>query len=224
VRALFIGNEGDNHPGFIGNRAEFHGFTLEPLLREQAHRWPDLDGVDLVLSLGSEWSVYWDRVQSFVQPEMALLQEAARREIPTFGICFGSQLLAAAHGATVSKSVHPEIGWFSVTPSTSDDGMIEPGPWFQWHDDRWTLPSGATLVAANESANQAFWMGRTFATQFHPELTEGMLRNWLRLGGSQIMVERGLDAEAILAETILLADQSEERAHRLFDRFMKAVV
>jgi GMP synthase-like glutamine amidotransferase len=218
---LFIGNEGDNSPGLIGNRAEYHGFALEPLLREHTHAWPDLDGVDLVLSLGSEWSVYWDRVQPFVQPEIALLQEAARRNIPIFGICFGSQLLAAAHGATVSKSPHPEIGWFSVTPTTADDGMIESGPWFQWHDDHWLLPPDATLVAANASANQAFWLGRSFATQFHPELTEAMLKNWLRQGGAQIIAERGLDQEAILAQTMQLAGQSEQRANRLFDRFLK---
>lgn len=223
MRSLVIGNDGDADPGYIGARAEFHGYHLTVVTREATDQWPSLDEVDLVISLGSEWSVYWDHVQASVQPEVALLREASYRDIPVFGICFGSQLLASAHGGTVSRSATPEIGWFEVEATEAGRGFIDDGPWFQWHDDHWTLPSGATLLAANDNANQAFVLGRSVATQFHPELTENILEHWLKLGGEAIAIERGLDPEVMVKQTVSTAAAAERRAATLFDRFLALV-
>ena len=225
MRALVLGNDGDHDPGLIGSRAEFHGYHLEIGVREQHSSWPTLDGVDLVLSLGSEWSVYWDHVQRHVEPEIALLRDAHRRDIPVLGICFGSQLLAAAHGGSVARSPHPEIGWFDVRPNDAGNGLIEPGPWFQWHDDRWEVPPNGIVLADNDAGNQAFSLGRTLATQFHPELTEGVLRSWLDVfGGRAVMAERGIDVEAVLAQTAQCSRAAEARASALFDGFVKTFV
>lgn len=223
MRALVLGNDGDHDPGLIGARAEFHGYHLEVGVREDPGSWPALDGIDLMLSLGSEWSVYWDHVQRHVEPEIALLQEAQRRDIPVFGICFGSQLLAAAHGGSVAGSPHPEIGWFEVRPTEAGDGLIEAGPWFQWHDDRWEAPPQATVLATNDAGDQAFSLGRTLATQFHPELTEGVLHRWLdESGGRAIMAARSIDVDQVIAQTIASTLAAEERAAALFDGFVKA--
>jgi GMP synthase-like glutamine amidotransferase len=224
MRALVLGNDGDHDPGFIGARAAFHGYNLEFAIREDPSAWPSLVGFDLVLSLGSEWSVYWDHVQGQVEPEIALLQAAHRRDIPVFGICFGSQLLATAHGGCVARSTQPEIGWFGVEPTVAGMGLVDPGPWFQWHDDRWTLPPGAMLLAKNDAANQAFSIGRTFATQFHPELTDVILKRWMATGGASIMAERGIDADGTVDRTHAIANDAESRANALFDRFLSEVV
>ncbi len=223
MRALVLGNDGDSDAGFIGARAEHHGYALTTVVREQPESWPALDGFDLVISLGSEWSVYWDHVQPQVQPELSLLRDAADRDLPVFGICFGSQLLAAAHGGTVTKSATPEIGWYEVESTGIGQDILARGPWFQWHDDHWTLPPAATLLAKNTNANQAFRIGRSFATQFHPELNEKMLRSWLAGGGAAIMTERGLDVDALLDKTLRTTDDAENRAADLFDRFLTVI-
>ncbi len=225
MRALVLGNDSDHDPALIGARAEFHGYQLEIGVREDHGSWPTLDGVGLVISLGSEWSVYWDHVQRHVEPEIALLQEAQRRDIPVFGICFGSQLLAAAHGGSVARSPLPEIGWFEVRPTEAGRDLIEPGPWFQWHDDRWRMPSQATLLAENDAGNQAFSIGRTLATQFHPELTERVLHGWLdQFGGRSVMASRGIDVDQVLAQTAGSTSAAQDRASALFDGFVKGFV
>ena len=223
MRALVLGNEGDEDSGFIGARAEFHGYELITHVRERPDVWPTLDEFDLVISLGSEWSVYWDHVQPQVQPELALLRDAADRDLPVFGICFGSQLLATAHGGAVTKSLKPEIGWFEVESTGIGQDIVARGPWFQWHDDHWTLPPGATLLGKNANANQSFRIGRSFATQFHPELTESMLRHWLAAGGAKVMNERGLSVDDLIEQTVRSAASAEQRAADLFDRFLKVI-
>ena len=48
--------------------------------------------------------------------------------------------------------------------------LVGGGPWFQWHYDRWQVPPGATEIARNPVASQAFVINRSLAVQFHPEL------------------------------------------------------
>jgi GMP synthase-like glutamine amidotransferase len=49
-------------------------------------------------------------------------------------------------GGTVIRAGRPEIGWTTVQTSRPD--LIEPGPWFQWHADRWVT----TFLALGGSA------------------------------------------------------------------------
>ena len=101
MRALTIANANDADTGLIGDRFREHGYSFDECHREHPGEWPELDGHDLVLLLGSEWSVYWPEVADKVQAEVALLQEAERRGIPVFGICFGNQVMAHAFGGSV---------------------------------------------------------------------------------------------------------------------------
>ena len=97
-------------------------------------------GHDLILLLGSEWSVYWPEVADKVQAEVALLHEAERRGIPVFGICFGNQVMAHAFGGSVFKADIAEIGWQDVETDVPD--VIAAGPWMEWHYDVVSLPPG----------------------------------------------------------------------------------
>ena len=58
VRALVIGNADDLDPGFVGHRLRQRGYAFTEGQREHPEDWPELDGVELVLTLGSEWNVY----------------------------------------------------------------------------------------------------------------------------------------------------------------------
>src|SRR5690606_17499247 len=96
--------------------------------------FPSHDGVDLVVAMGAPWSVYdTDRIGSWVGRELGLVREAHQRAIPYLGVCFGGQLLAAALGGSVERAPRPELGWLMVESTTAS---IAPGPWFQWHGDR----------------------------------------------------------------------------------------
>ena len=114
MRALVIQHDHVSPPGPVGDRLEERLVDVElhqvvPL--EDFHepgvpaRFPDVTAYDAVVAMGAPWSVYDDaRIGSWVQPELDLLRVADAEGIPVLGICFGGQLLSAAHGGRVEAS------------------------------------------------------------------------------------------------------------------------
>ncbi len=196
-----------------------HGFAFDECLRENPGEWPDLAGHDLVLLLGSEWSVYWDQVSREVQAESALIREANRTGVPIFGICFGSQMISHALGGSVQRATRPEVGWHRV--DSAAPAVITPGPWLQWHFDVFTPPPGWEVMATSPSGPQAIRSGRTFATQFHPEANESMLAAWT--AGSDDLVRLGLSADDVMAHTRDHVKTSRPACARIVDWFMNQV-
>ena len=137
------------------------------------------------------------------------------------GLCFGGQLLAAAHGGRVVRSSVPEVGWHVV--HSDEPELLSPGPWFQWHFDRWQTPPTAREIARNGAASQAFIYGRNLALQFHPELDPAMLAGWLDNGGASSLSEKGYDVAAIVAQTRTESPAARMRAHHLVDAFLDQV-
>lgn len=181
--------------------------------------FPDFAGFDAVVVLGSYWSAYdHELIGSWVRPEIEQLRRADAAGVPVLGICFGGQLLAAAHGGSVARSAGPEIGWTDL--ETDDDTLVPGGPWFEWHYDRWQLPPGATELARNPAASQAFALRRNLALQFHPELTAASLAGWLGNGGAAEAAARGIDVSLLIARTSALAPDAARRAGALVDGFL----
>ncbi|MCW8955290.1 MAG: hypothetical protein OQL09_00275, partial [Gammaproteobacteria bacterium] len=51
---------------------------------------------------------------------------------------------------------------------------------FQWHEDTFTLPEGAIPVfSGGHIENQGYLLGKVLAMQFHLEMTEHMVQEWL---------------------------------------------
>ena len=217
MRALVIANADDADPGIVGERFRHHGVAFTDGLREDPSSWPDLTGRDLVLLLGSEWSVYWEHVARSVQAECALVNEAVDRGIPVFAICFGAQITAKALGGTVERARRPEVGWHRVDSDRPD--LIAPGPWLQWHFDTFTVPTGLSEIARSPSGPQAMVGRRLLATQFHPEATETMLSRWTS-GDPEDLIRLGLDPEQIMADTRRQVVASRPRAEALVDWFV----
>jgi GMP synthase-like glutamine amidotransferase len=217
VRALVIANADDADSGIVGERFRHHGVAFTDGLREHPGDWPDLAGRDLVLLLGSEWSVYWDRVAASVRAECALVNEAVRRGTPVFAICFGAQITAKALGGTVERARRPEVGWHRVESDRPD--RIGSGPWLQWHFDTFTVPAGLSEIARSPSGPQAMVGPRLLATQFHPEATETMLSRWTS-GDPEDLIRLGLDPEQIMADTRREVVASRPRAEALVDWFV----
>ena len=169
MRALVIANTGDDDSGYVGERLVERGFTLEIRHRDRDELPGSLDDFDLVIMLGSDWSVYWEHVQDDVEREAALVQQAAGSDVPVLGICYGGQLMSHALGGSVEASDRVEIGWYEL--STSDDALAPAGPWFEYHLDKFSPPAGAHVLASSAAGPQAYRLGRMLALQFHPEVS-----------------------------------------------------
>lgn len=225
MRAYVTANEVDDDAGLVGDHLRSLGYDLRTLHREDHGGWPAMDDADLLVALGSEWSVYWDHVAAPVETELAVLRKAHERGVPVLGICFGSQLLATALGGHVSRAPDDaiEIGWYDVAPTPGAPAVVG-GRWFQWHSDRWTLPLGAELLATTAGANQSFRLGRTFATQFHPEVTTSIVARWAGDGDNAELRAAGIDGAAMVAETERLQPDVIPRTRALVDWFCHHVV
>jgi GMP synthase-like glutamine amidotransferase len=147
-----------------------------------------------------------------------MLRDAHRHEVPVLGICFGGQMLAAAHGGSVARSAAPEIGWVNV--DSDDESLVPSGSWFQWHYDQWHLPKYAQEVARNANSSQAFVLGRNLAVQFHPEMTSEILASWIATGGAAEVDQFGVELETLVRQTAESDASNRERAHRLVDQFL----
>lgn len=228
MRVLVIEHDHVSPPGPVGDAFSRRGYDLDELIVVPAERsrtpsvdvaFPEVTGYDAVVSMGAPWSTYdQEAVGSWVRPELELLRAAHDADMPVLGICFGGQLLATAHGGSVTPSPAPELGWHTV--HSDDPALVGTGPWFQWHSDRWSVPPAAVEVARNAAASQAFVLGRSLAVQFHPELTSAMLEGWLANGGDAAVRAAGLDIAALRLHTRAEQTAAAARAHALVDALL----
>lgn len=231
MRLLVIAHDHASPTGPIGERFHQRGYDLAThlVVPAERHRQPDVTTLfprfteyDAVLAMGAPWSVYDDEaVGTWVHDELDQLRQADEAGVPVLGICFGGQLLARAHGGSVVRSEHPEIGWAEVDSDRPD--LVAPGPWFEWHYDTWTLPARATEIARNPQASQAFTLRRNLAVQFHPELTSAGLAGWFALGGATGAERLGHQPQRLLEQTAQVDGRSRARAHALVDGFLDVV-
>lgn len=221
VRCLVVANGSDADPGFVGHRLRHHGYALTEAHRERPHEWPKLDGFDLVLLLGSEWSVYWESVAASVEAESELVRSARDRGVPVLGICFGAQMVSHALGGSVVRASEPEVGWFDVASDLPD--VVSPGPWLQWHYDSFTVPADFQCLATSPVGPQVIRHERILATQFHPEATETIVSRW-SAGDGRLELERlGIDTATLMGETRRHVSVSRSACDRLVDWFVNEV-
>lgn len=110
-----------------------------------------------------------------------LIDYALTHNVPTFGACFGHQLIGTHLGARlVADPAYAESGSFEIR--LTDDGQADPlfdGVPNQFvaqvghQESLLTLPTGGTLLATSErSPIHAYRVGRSvYGVQFHAELT-----------------------------------------------------
>jgi GMP synthase-like glutamine amidotransferase len=177
---------------------------------------PSLIGYDMLVSLGSQYSVYDEQVRTnWLNRELVLMEDASRADVAIFGLCFGAQALCYCFGGTVTRSDVPEIGWCAV--EARNNSGVAPGPWFEFHVDRCTLPNNAALWAENEAGVQAFAIGRHVGVQFHPEVDAVQLAEWLAAGGREGARALDFDREALLHDTALQVPAARVRTAALVD-------
>lgn len=229
MRAALIANAGDADAGLIGRALRRRGYSFIEFLREHYETWPqfaspECDGIDLVVSMGSSWSTYWDHVAEPIEAEQRLLHAAIDRDIAVLGVCFGAQQLSCVLGGQVTKAQSPEVGWHHISPVTESGHLLPPfvtqAPWMQWHYDRFSVPSGATVLAESAVGPQIMVCGRTLAVQFHPEATESIVRRWSMGDGEEELGALGLSRTDLLAETSARVEDAEKRCDALVEWFL----
>ncbi len=180
-KVLVIKNAGREGAGTAGELFESDGYDLDTVFAKK-EKIPALDH-DVVLILGAPQSAN-DSLQ-YLKDEMNLIRQAAQKNIPTLGICLGSQLIARAFGARVYAGPKKEIGFYHdvrvdrASKSRLFEGIADPFTVFHWHGDTFEIPKNATRLAYSEMYNQAFRYGSAVGVQFHFEVSKKIILSWL---------------------------------------------
>lgn len=214
-----IANQGDGDDGYVGERLLHHSAVIRRFWREDPESFDQIHReTDLLVLLGSDWSVYDEDFAVSIDAERALISRAQAADLPILGICFGGQQISSSLGLGVFASSHPEIGWKMI--NSKDEGMISPGPWFQYHVDTWGEGEVVSMLATSAGGPQAYWYGKSLVLQFHPEVTFATIERWCDEG--RIELERvGADFDQIINDSRMYLPKARERCFDLVDRFLQ---
>jgi GMP synthase-like glutamine amidotransferase len=164
-------------PGLIADQAGAHGIELDRRHLYRGDSVPDVEELSGLVVMGGPMGVGDTDAHPHLSAEIDLLAGAVDADVPVLGVCLGAQLLAHALGADVLPGAASEVGIGSVslTAAGERDEVLGPAghmlPVLHWHDDTFTLPPGADLLASSDRCvNQAFRAGRAYGLQFHIEL------------------------------------------------------
>jgi GMP synthase-like glutamine amidotransferase len=217
-RVLVVRHHAEDGPGLIGEAFEARGFEIDVVMLDESHGVPSLEGYNAMVILGSKCAVYEVEFDSTWFPrELALIAEADARALPILGICFGAQALCRHFGGTVRRARDQEIGWFDIDVVPGSE--LAPGPWMEFHFDECVLPAGAELWATSPRAVQAFAIGPHVGVQFHPEVDDTQLKEWL--AADDEVRDFGIDLDALLIQTARETPAARLRAQDLVDVFLR---
>lgn len=209
-----------------------HGYRIEYLeagvddLTRVARQPPDILAI-----LGGPIGVNDVADYPVLKDELAAIERRAEKDLPTLGICLGSQLMARALGARVYPARGKEIGWAPV--SLTDAGWASclsalaplDEPVLHWHGDTFDLPQGAVHLASTAMCpHQAFAWGRNWlALQFHPEATARGLERWFIGHAGEIAATDGVSVARLRADTARWGRSLEARGAACLARWLAAV-
>jgi GMP synthase-like glutamine amidotransferase len=217
-RALALRHHLEDHPGLVGEAFAKRGYDVDVAMIDESQRAPSLEGYDTLIILGSKSAVYDVEQQSgWFRHELALIAEADARGVPILGICFGAQALCHFFGGTVRRAEHDEIGWFEI--DVRDGVELSTGPWLEFHFDECVVPDVAEVWATTPHAVQAFVVGPHLAVQFHPEVDDVQLKDWLSADEDEVR-DFGVDVDALIARTAAETPAARDRAQELVDLFL----
>lgn len=216
-----VENEG---PGLIEYCLNQEKILYEVINLQRHVPFPKPDGYKHIVLLGGPMNVYEEDLYPFLKEEDLFIKESIQRGKSILGICLGAQLIAKALGAKVSRAPVKEIGWYdvSLTEDGSKDAFFSQLPErfqvFQWHEDTFEVPRRARLLATSSPVvHQAFrYAENVYALQFHLEVTEEMIREWMEDYGETSRSE-------ILTETETKIETYTRRGIQFFGKFFSGL-
>jgi len=187
LRLLAIENARGEHLGYFEELAERMGISVS---YRRLWKGDSLEGAlshDFIVILGGPMSVNDTAEYPYLREEVELIRKALSSGKKLLGICLGAQLMAKALNSKVFPGDVKEIGWYPVelTEEAREDEIFSRFPQsfevFQWHGETFDLPPGTVHIAQSQFyPNQAFRIGKSYALQFHFEVTAEMVKDWSR--------------------------------------------
>src|SRR5437867_3944778 len=166
-KAMLIRNEPDDNFGLAPEA--FRAAGLEVLAIDawdEGRVWPPLEDVSAIAVFGGAMNCDQVDMHPFLAEERSLLAVAVEADVPVLGVCLGAQLLVRAFDRQVFPSVRPELGFPEIRmvqaarPDPVLGGLPPRVRFFQWHQDAFREPPGATVLAlGHQGAVQAFRSG-----------------------------------------------------------------
>lgn len=166
----------------------------------------DVLSPDLFVVMGGPMGVYETAEHPWLTDEIAAVRKRLSRNLPTLGVCLGSQLIASALGAKVYPGPVREIGFAPL--NLTGEGVTSPlrhiagVDVLHWHGDTFDLPEGTELLASSAAyAHQAYRRGANLlALQFHAEMGEDpRFHEWIE-EGRDYLAGANVDPVALAAD------------------------
>jgi GMP synthase (glutamine-hydrolysing) len=188
--------------GLVGETLVAEGAIYDSLLpveRYASHAPFDYPGIPKepgnyagLLVLGGPMSANDTAKHPFLAETMDLIRKFPAEDRPVLGICLGAQIIARAFGGEVYRMDRLESCFHTmqVTPEGRRDPVFSAlGAEvisFQNHFEAVrNVRDAVPLATGGACPIQAFRIGRaTYATQFHPEVTIDIVRDWIRKFGT----------------------------------------
>ena len=194
--------------------------------------WPAIDDVGALVVLGGTMNVDQLDDYPFLKQSRDLMSEALEKEVPTLGVCLGSQMMARVLGAEVFRA-EPRNALFSMLELTDEgrsDALV--GPFdgvsvLQFHEDTFTVPGDAVPLARSSSSGlpQAFRFGNTaYAIQFHFEVDRAIVEGWIHnIGRREMLDDWGISDEELLRDADEHLERQRVAGRVLVRRFLENV-
>ncbi|MFN2588754.1 MAG: type 1 glutamine amidotransferase [Actinomycetota bacterium] len=216
-------------PGSIAGVLAEEGVPYRVVEAWHAAEWPAGGEVGALIVMGGTMNVDELERYPFLRASRRLTADALERGTPTLGVCLGSQMMARVLGGDVYRT-RPRNAFFSSLEVLAPDPVLEPfaggTPVLQFHEDTFTLPSGATALArsARSGLLQAFRYGdNAYAVQFHFEVDDGIVGRWCdNIGGDALDREWATSRKGLLAEGSRLLAAQHAAGRALVRRFLDA--
>ncbi len=193
--------------------------------------WPDPREFSALAAFGGSMNADQVEQHPHLLEERTFLRRSLDVGVPTLAVCLGAQVLARALGTEVVRAPARELGFYRIQatgPGSRDEVLAPFVPdqlTFQWHEDTFELPPGATLLATGEDGGvQAYRAGAALAVQFHPEVTADEVEAWFdEVGDDRLRQAWGKSRQDLHEEIATHMAGHNERGRELFRRFARAV-
>lgn len=192
------------YEGVAGYRQpiEEAGFHIDRIdVADPAFNAIDLRGPDLLIMMGGPMGVYEQEQYPWIACQLRRLRLRLEANLPTLGVCFGAQMMAAALGAEVYAGPHKEVGFHPIRLNEAGKSSplrhLDDVPVLHWHGDTFTPPDNVELLGSSHLYDyQAFRRGpNILALQFHAEMGEDeRFHAWIEEWPESVMEAGGDEA------------------------------
>ncbi len=224
---MCVSHEPSVSPGIAAEVFGELGVPLRLMRAWEETQWPAQESLSGLVVLGGDMNADALDAYPFLKEVRAFVAAAIARGLPTLGICLGAQIMARALGGVVRRSPRVELGFAPL--DATDEGRRDPvfGVFaddvavFQWHEDTFDLPPGATLLLRGGGLVQGFRYGpAAYAAQFHFEVTQADIAAWIEVTPpDRLQGYWGWSGEALLDAARAQLPAQQQAGREAFRRF-----